>query len=385
MKRISRFIALLAFALLGAMCGHAQIVLHASDYPSSLVGTDTLRVSTAASLFPAFSSISPATWDMTVVTDSATFLFRNKMGPISASLFYDSATAFLGNFEYPQKVKHVISASGCQKEANTSHYVATDLSFMTASPTDTLFIPDNTESFSIPEQLLRFPVNVSSNWSTAFFSDLQFELSYALFFYDHEPGYIRTYTNRDDKVTAWGKMRVRDAAGAPSAYYDVLQVQTTTITTDSAFLSGGPMPGHIQLLIGVTQGKSDTAYTLSYYQVGEITPLARVEFSDATFSHPLRATTRVVRPSASASPADRHGSVTVFPNPATNFIRISGPRHLCERYLLCDASGHTVIGGNSENPARLVDIPETAPVGLYYLHVFGKDGQSFVAPLVITR
>ena len=61
--------------LLLAFGGHAQITLISSGYPSSLIGTDTLKVTTAASAFPSLIHATSGSWDLSAVTDSTPVLY----------------------------------------------------------------------------------------------------------------------------------------------------------------------------------------------------------------------------------------------------------------------------------------------------------------------
>lgn len=380
-----RFIAILIFFAFTPQLSQCQVTLNASDYPSVLTGVDTLRVTTAASLFPAFSTSTPGMWDMTLTSDSVGLISLVRKNAIGYD-FGDSSLKNIGLFGYSSLSLGSIAGSALSTVGQNSEYTSFSLTSMTMGPTDSFYILGQTSTYSSPIREIAFPATNSSSWNSAGYVDIAFELSVATYFYLHEPGYMRTYTSHNNVVTNWGKMRVRDASGAPSPYIDVLQVQTTTITTDSAFLSGGPMPAHIQLLLGITQGKTDTVYSQSYYRVGEVTPLAYVEFTDATFSHAIRAKTHVQRLTTGVASATTSGPVVLFPNPAATVVQITDAENAYRQYEIADLAGRVMQHGSlSKSSKHLVSLDSHIPNGYYNMRLSTDSGTVVTAGLVITK
>lgn len=380
-----RFWAVLYFCLCVSALGQCQVVLSSGDYPATLTGVDTLHVTTAASLFPAFSTATPGIWDMTLTTDSSANLELSRISSLGTN-YLENSSRILGYFEFPVDKILSINSSSFSILGDSVQNHSFSLTSMTIGPTDTFYILNQTALYSSPIADISFPASSSSSWNSSGFIDIAFELSVATFFYLHEPGYLRTYSNKSNVVTNWGKMRVRDMSGAPSPYIDVLQVQTTTITTDSAFLSGGPMPGHIQLLLGITQGKSDTVYSQSYFRKGEVTPLAYVEFTDATFSHAIRAKTHAQRLTNATSDTKSLSSVRLYPNPASDFIEMDALSSIFTEYLITDLSGRTVQSGHIRQSAHhQIALNASLVNGLYQLHLSARTGQTATAVFQIQR
>ena len=380
-----RFLAILFFlAVLPGFC-QCQVVLNAVDYPTGLTGTDTLRVTTAASLFPPFLTSTPGTWDMTLVTDSMTLFYASHV--ISSPSFGTEGEVRIGSYTTSAKHNFALNSSEISLISEETNYSSIDLFPVTAGGSDTFYILGQTALYSSPIREMAFPASSLSAWSSAGYVDIAFELSVATFFYLHEPGYMRTHIQRSDVVTNWGKMRVRDMSGAPSPYIDVLRVQTTTITTDSAFLSGGPMPAHIQLLLGITQGKSDTVYTHSYYRKGEVTPLASVEFTDETFSHAIRAKTHVQRLTTAVEVAEQQHAVSLYPNPAARIVHLEDPLAAFCNYCITDLSGRVLQSGNLANHVRNHNIPLDSKLanGFYCMRLTDSSGHTTTAGLVVEK
>lgn len=380
-----RFIATLFLFAFTPQLSQCQVTLNATDYPTVLTGVDTLRITTAASLFPAFSTSTPGMWDMTLTSDSSAVIESVRKHVVGYE-FGDSSSNLIGLFGYSTLDLGSFAGSALSIVGQKSFYASFSLTSMTMGPTDSFFILGQTSTYSSPIQEIAFPATNSSSWNSVGFVDVAFELSVATYFYLHEPGYMRTYTRHSDVVTNWGKMRVRDASGGPSPYIDVLQVQTTTITTDSAFLSGGPMPGHIQLLLGITQGKTDTVYSQSYYRVGEVTPLAYVEFTDATFSHALRAKTHVLRLTTNVASPAADNRMVLFPNPAADAVDIADEEVTFTRYEITDVAGRVVQHGGMVPGARhQVLLNEGIGNGYYTMRLFANSGKIMTAGFVISK
>ena len=380
-----RFLAILFFLAILPGFSRCQVVLSAGDYPSVLTGIDTLRVTTAASLFPAFLTSTPGTWDMTVVADSATLIYTSHI--VSSPSFGNEGEIQVGSYSTSAKHNFLLNSSEISLISEETNFSAIDLFSVTSGGADTFYILGQTALYSLPIREIAFPASSLSSWTSAGYVDIAFELSVATFFYLHEPGYLRTYIQRSDVVTNWGKMRVRDMSGAPSPYIDVLQVQTTTITTDSAFLSGGPMPAHIQLLLGITQGKSDTVYTHAYYRKGEVTPLAYVEFTDETFSHAVRAKTHVQRLTTAVRHTESEHAPSLYPNPASGIVNVEDPSGVFYNYCITDLSGRVLQSGNLINRTRRHSILLDGQLtnGFYCMRLTDSSGHTKTAGLIIEK
>ena len=234
-----------------------------------------------------------------------------------------------------------------------------------------------------------FPAALASAWTSDYVYDVDFELSLAIYTYHHAPGIVRHHISEKDTVTGWGSMRIRDASGAASPFLDVLQVRSTIIRKDSFFLNGWPMPGTVMTLFGLVQGMADTQYIQNYYRLGEITPLAKVEFRDSACAQPFRVTTHVQRliPSGIESLAGRAG-IMAYPNPASGTtINISAPSDGIFRYQLMDGSGQKVTEGTItvKGKGGQIPLPPGANAGVYYLHLINSNQEERTIPLEIVR
>ena len=185
-------------------------------------------------------------------------------------------------------------------------------------------------------------------------------------------------------------MRVRTAAGAASDYFDVLQVHSITITTDSFFMNGTAAPGHIVTMLSLTQGKRDTTWTQRYYRMQEVTPLAVVEYKDAGFTQPQKATTHMQRlVKASASDFVNNIKFNVHPNPVFSgafSVLLPDAVNLCS-YTLTDLTGKCFASGELRNNTGFctLTLPENIADGTYFLHIIAHDISLGVETIVVSR
>lgn len=374
---------------LSAQYAAAQITLTQIDYPASVIGTDSLKKALTSATYPPLTSSAGGLWDMSTVADTAPNYFAFYVSSPTYQ-FGDSNNYMLGLFNYSGNIECNITSSGYISNGKKVYPVNYSLTSLTTGPTDSLFINAQTSLFTSPHTKIKFPATAGTFWSSAYNADLAFEISVAMAGFAHSPGFVRTYTSVKDTVAGWGKMRVKDAAGSPSAYLDVLQVQSQTTTIDSFFINSLPAPNLVLSTLGLTQGKKDTVYEHYYYRKGEVTPLARVRFRDAAYTQPMAATThtqRLTQPAAIGHAVK--GALSAFPNPAAagNTLTVTagqatGPCH----YRLVNSLGQQVAMGNISLSAGStgIQVPMVA-AGLYTLSLTDGDGLQHSALLEIVK
>ena len=363
----------LCLTLFLTMPAAAQITLTAADYPAVFTGTDSIKVTVSASPFPALVTGGGNMWDMTINTDSVPVL-HNYHVPAAGFQYADSAVYSLFSFAFPGKTIRTQLMSGHAEEGWIVGDTTYSISPLTAYPYDSLFIPAQTDFYSVQRNILIYPATDASSWSSSFFVDLQFELSMAFPAYNHAPGYRRSYVQENCFVTGWGQMRINDANGNPGEYLDVLQVQVRRITTDSFFLNGVPMAPSVLPVFNVYQGMADTVYEHNYYRKGEITPLANVRFKDAIYTQPVMArkhVQRLMRVGVADVPTTKE--VKVYPQPLTGkelMISIPPGRYA---YTLYDMKGINVASGvvSATNNTCKFALPESIAAGQYLLCLTG--------------
>jgi hypothetical protein len=357
-----------------AMPAVAQITLNVTDYPATPAERDTIKVTASSSVFPLFTTGAGNSWDMTVMTDSVP-LFYNYHVYAPGYQYADSAESlFLG---LPLRRKELIdvlsSGALCLGQAIVdSNY---NIGLITTNAFDTLFIPAQTDLYSATRTRILFPATDASSWSSSYSVDLQFALSLAFPFYDHAPGYRRSYVQEHNFVTGWGQAKINTASGIPGDYLDVLQVQTRRITTDSFFLDGGPMPGTLLTVFGIHQGMADTVYEHNYYRKGKISPLVNVRFKDAAYTQPVTARKHVEKLFRVGVDKDPHATpVSVFPQPLQgDELTVLLPAGSYP-FTLLDVTGRNIFSGTvvAYNNTGAITLSKSMAGGRYFLCIEGQ-------------
>ena len=386
MKNILRSL----FVLLCASTAlHAQIILNSTGY-TSVLGTDSLKVTDSASAFPPLAAMANGTWDMSVVTDSVPVHFLYKVAAGSYS-YADSAIYNFGGFGYQGNVNTSITSSGILEHGVDIQRVAYSIAALTFSPTDSFIILGQNMLYTAPRTKIALPATYHSSWSSAYSSDLDFQLSFLSATYNHAPGIVRQYTTEKDSVIGWGRMRVKEEDGTPSPYQYVLQVQTMIIHTDSFFLNGSVFSTALLTFFHLAEGQKDTTYEQNYYRPAEVTALAQIDFNDSAYTQPYTATTHVqrLRDATSVASIFNNNTVKLYPNPTANgSITLQLPSMPgAWSYEVIDINGSNVGSGSisANGGVAPVILPPSLSAGIYYIKVSNNGAQVSVLPLEIAR
>ena len=375
---------LLLSALLLASATQAQITLTSSSYPVSVIGTDSLKVTTAASSFPSLTAAANGSWDLTTVTDSTPVLYAYRVSPdTTGATFADSNFYSLSTYIYQGNVQAAITSSA---------YVeyGVDIDSATFSITGgSIFVPIQHSGFTAPHTVINFPATMGSNWGSTYESDFNYELTYAPV-YTNAPASVKSFITETDTVVGWGHMLVKDLAGGSSAWFQVLQVKKITSVTDSFLLNGSAAPGALLTSLGVTQGQVTNTYEQNYYRPNEVTAFANVQYTDSTFTTPAQAKTHTQRlTSTGVTNIANSQGVRVYPNPVTgSVVSIDVPATGGDwAYELIDINGRKVATGAlavNGTQAQL-SVPATATAGIYFIKLSNNGKQVCIKSVDIVK
>jgi len=357
---------LLFAGLLLATASQAQITLTESSYPapSAIIGVDSTQKTTATSTFPTLTAATSATWDMSTITDTPVVFYNYFVNAdTSEAQFADSSYNSFSGQSYQGNVQVGLNSTGLiQYGVNVDSET-----FVTSGAT--IFIPIQHTVFSSPDIMLAFPATMSSSWTSNYQSDFNFNVTYVPV-YSNTAGVVKSFITEQDTVVGWGEMRVPTLTGSPSAYFHVLQVQVTTMTVDSFLIGGVVPPSPVLTALNITEGDTTMTYEQRYYRAGDVTPFARVEYANNTFSTPTSATTDGERlvDNAVANVVNATG-VNIYPNPVTaNVISIDLPALSgAWTYELTDISGRSIAAGvlTTNGTHAQLSLPTAAAPGIY--------------------
>jgi hypothetical protein len=348
----------------------AQITLQATDYTPLLPHTDTVRISRYDATIPALPQGAAQTWDLSSFTDSVDLLPIYRV-PAAGHSFADSITSSFIGFPLQYNQNYNITDSGIYYTSRAYAAASYNISARTVGAFDSLHFLTSTILPTSFDYSPRLPLLHSAAWHVQTAIDMNFEVSVQVYGYMRTPCIMRAYREAVDSTTGYGVLAVKALSGGRSDFWDVLQVSEREVTIDSYYLSGAPMPGALTTLLGITQGKTDTLFTQQYYRIGELTPLAKVWYTNSTYTRAYRAITHTQRLSGTSVPAatSQRTSVAVFPNPAVNgSVTVSGlplGHYYCTIHSptgLCIASNWLSV----LDRAALLTLPQL-PTGSYFL------------------
>jgi len=384
----ANFIAM-SLILLVFSDSRAQVTLNSTHFATVSIGIDSMRVSLHNATLPVLTPATGAIWDMSLIVDSLPYFWDIRV-PSTTYQYADSNEYTFGTFRYQGNAGVNITGSGIIELEIALKEKEYNLATLTIDPYDTLFIPEQTVTYSSPLVHVGFPANYGSEWQSNYISSTIYELTLGIFSYVHKPIERRSYIQRRDTVRGWGKMRVRSATGLPSDYFDVLQVHSTTITTDSFFTDGAPALPSVLTIFNVQQGIADTLYTQRYYRAQEVTPFATVAYSDAGYSQPIKVTTHIQRLTVVGLDEVTDRTIPeVYPNPVTgNVVYVTSlPATGESSYLLTDIAGKEIGSGQidkKETPIR-IKLPASVTSGCYTLSISNNNVHVYTCHLNVVK
>lgn len=365
----------------------AQITLNQSSYASfNPISNDTVVNTTAASTFPNLTSATNATWDMSTITDTIVYYFNYRLHPDSSAYqFADSINIpFGGSFANQVHADCSFISSGLLEYGDFFHYIATPIGQYTKNTADTIWTAKQTELYSSPDTIIKFPATYKTAWSAVYQQNESHTGSIAAFGWVKAPFEIKHFYSKHDSVKGWGSLRVQTLSGSPSSYFDVLQVQVTYSRIDSFFMNGAPIPALELSAFGFTQGEIVNAYYQNYYRAEEITPLAQVNYANASFSKPTSATTNVQNLYTGIENITNNINMAVYPNPSKgiyNFQIVNNYQLMANNQIdIYNVLGEkvysltpTTLAGGLRQGAYQIDL-SGQPSGLYLYRFMAEDG-----------
>jgi hypothetical protein len=309
--------------------------------------------------------------DFSSLIDSFAIFYKNRVSIVSFQ-YGDSSVDNINGYGFSSNVVTNILSNGIRAYAAYANDQRYSLISLTAVSSDSLIIPTQASTYTGDNWELYFPLVVGYSWENVYHSDINFLLSLSLASYDHAPAIRRRYIDESNDVIGWGSIRVTDIYGNLSPYFNILQVKTRIISTDSIFIDDLPAPSISLTALSLVQGKKDTTFEYNYYRKGEVTPLVKIEFKDAAYTQPYRGTTHVQRIFTNAVPATETPAFSLYPNPVSDgLIHVRIPAQAGEwTYQLTGVDGRIVVTGKQVVNSNYASIPvSSVPSGMYLLKI----------------
>jgi len=367
-------LTLLTLAFLPASV-FAQITLDQTSYTTWTPGTDSVKeINGQTQLAVGANNM----WDLSTVNYIPGYLtnvYNAGTNPAftGATFNMDVALALAPGATYNTKAWQGFSATGWQSLGMSMTQQSIDLSTVLDAG-DNLTFPAQDIVYSSPMKILEFPVNYGNNWNSTYSYSTNFNATIQSMMLSNTPGQRVTHVTQTDTVIGWGRMRVKDKAGNPTGYMDVLQIKTYMVQTDSFFLGGMAVANTMLQGLGLSQGMTLEIPFINYFRVGEVTPLVQMQFADGSYTNQAFTyvhANRLADPTGIADIADDHG-ISIYPNPTIDgrvTINIAKNNTGNWEYKLMTTTGQTVMSAPLEVSGGKATLSPTEAIaaGNYFL------------------
>ncbi len=381
MKKQLLGIACIAF-FAGSVFAQTPITLNQSSYTSTFANTnDTVLTSILSSTYPNLSAATNASWDMTGAVSTTSVGSIRHVSPytsVFASAQYADSLLFPFNgvpsATYLSDVQNTITSAGFSEYGQ--HVKRQSFNPPGFGATDSVVVDAQDIVYDNPRTIIQFPATYLSTWTSTYSYHFNFHLSIAALLLSNAAGYISSHITEKDSVVGWGQMEVKQLDGSTSGFVNVLQVKTTVSDEDSFYMPGTSafVLSTLMSQINVSQGQVSNSYYQYYYRPNEVTPLAKIVFSDSTYSAPSSAQTHAQRlppgPGGVTS-LSANNRISVYPNPVTGGnISIDIPQISQNNnwtYELIDINGKHILSNALRSAHTQIRLSSDMSVGIYYL------------------
>lgn len=372
---------LITASLLLSISLQAQITLNSTNAPSLTVcqSDDSLTRPKLSGTLPDMSAKANGTWDLTTIVDSQ-YLFTYS-GVASSSAFptatftHDIGYAFSA-LKYIVVRMYSITSGGIIAHGEHLDRQALSIGAQTGDSGDSLVFALQDINYTPTRIYTKYPSTMSTTWTEVYNYNTAFNLTVALYSLNKTPGERRSKHTVKNTVVGWGKMSVKDKDGNPSGYMDVLQIEVERSLEDSFYLGGSLAPTALLTAFGLTQGQVSTSVFRNYMRIGEVTPLAEVQYTDNTYNtiqdfriHRQRLPKPVGIKNISVQ------NISIYPNPVVNnnfTVKMDGVNGNIS-YELYSITGQSVAAGNVPASGS-VNLQSSIPSGTYFIKLKTDDG-----------
>ena len=253
---MKKLFTLMALSLTSVSIMAQSITLDLPNYGSWTPIIDTLKELNGQ---PTLATGANATWDISAIgynagVYSTQYVSSTNISLPGATFYVPLSFDLTPAVTYDVKAWEVINASGIISLGESMDQQTIDLSALT-DPGDNLVFPAQTVPYSSPRTIIKFPATYNDNWSSSFRSVTNFNATIQSMLLNNVPAQRATNTVQHDTVIGWGRIRVKDANGTPSAYMNVLQVKTHIAQSDSFYVNGQPVDNSILSNLMMSRGR----------------------------------------------------------------------------------------------------------------------------------
>ncbi len=377
--------------LTSAAYAQSPITLTSSNVPDTLNRTDVISNVLIDWAVPGFAAATNANWDLSLVTYKGTYYnaeYATDTGFTNAPMSNLVVYKLTPTQQYNTKLMFAVTSAGNKIHGERIKRQAFSLG--TANPNDSLVILAQDVVYDQPQVQFAYPATMSSTWSSTSKSTTKFVATYNPLI-TNAPGEVRATLTSSYKVIGWGNVKAKHTNNKVSANMPVLQIESTTTTTDSFYINGSPAPGVLLAQAGITQGETRSVYQRNFYRIDELTPLVSATYTDATFTtlqdvNIHRERLKLFEDNVEELYANKN--VSVYPNPVIGqkvSVKLENVKAGNWTYELINIEGKKIAQGslNMNSGIAKLDLPASATNGFYYITISCNGAKEAVKPLIV--
>lgn len=382
-----------------AITSNGQITLNQSSFNSSYIGTDSTRRADSSSMsgvFPTITATANGSWDLSTLNYTTSNYFRPRT-TVSSSTFPSAAQAtnmiyqINATLAYNTNVIEAFTSNAYEFLGEQISRQSIPLVSLTGSATDSLVFLAQDVVYSNPKTEIKFPATMGTSWTGSYSFQTNFNLTIAAMSLNNTPCYRKTNYTYSNAIIGWGKVRVKNMAGMPTAYMNVLMIRRMESVNDSFYIGGSPAPASLLTAFGLSQGMVSNDYKDEFVRTSEITPIAGVAYKSTTFAQNQIDyievhMNRLPNPTTSLFNISKNNNFSLFPNPIANnqFTITTTDKTIKElQYDIININGQVVKTGIAfmNNGNVTIQLDKANPSGIYYIRL--QDNKRTVATLPI--
>jgi len=247
----------------------------------------------------------------------------------------------------------------------------------TGFPSDSVILFPKVDNYTNnPLYYYKFPITSSSKHTWTYRSIVNFQLTVALLGLNRAPGQVVTNELKRDSTIGWGTLRMRNPRGGSPLDFAVLLVETTELSRDSFYLSGGPAPGLLISALGLEQNALRQSKTYNFYGARFATAILTAAIRNDSLARVTR-NVNVVR--GLVSDLDETKDILVktklYPNPSAGELYLEFEKNESPNWdlLIYDQKGQIVgierISAPSGQVRQRFQLKPTLANGTYFYHL----------------
>ena len=312
----------------------AQITLQRTDFALSATASD----SAMTKLMKKTGVTLPTkgvnqTWDYSALRDSTSDLYYygyitqpvtspRPMAFSNAVLQANHVTNFQA-FQIPTRSYYQLNTSGYGLMGDSLAATRFSLQAITGGSTDSLSFPTNVHVYPSPTYQYRFPMTMSSAWSSTQRVLTNFALKVGAFGLNNTPGQSISRGSYSDTIVGWGTLKLRHPSTGATLSFNALLDVHKFVVQDSFLLNGEAAPALLLNAFGLTQGRKDTTTRYYFYGAGFKAPL--LSFYSNNAETQIVNIFRALLPNLGLTTknnelVDLEVATSVFPNPTTEGV-----------------------------------------------------------------